>query len=51
MPEQEMITTNPIPYLIGGFGSFWLLILGYLYSLRRRRAALDRELTLLEDDR
>ncbi len=51
MPEQELIvTSNPLPYLIGGFGAFWLLILGYLYSLRQRRAGLDRELTLLDSD-
>lgn len=50
MPAQELITTNPLPYLVGGFGAFWILILGYLYSLRQRRAALERELSLLEEE-
>lgn len=48
---SETVTVNSLPYLVGGFGAFWLLILGYLYSLRQRRVALDRELSLLEEDR
>lgn len=41
---------NNLGYLIGGYALFWVMILGYLWSLRARQQRLERERDLLRDD-
>ncbi len=47
---MSLLTDENAVYLFGGYVAFWLLVLGYWWSLRRREQAVHRELTLWSEE-
>lgn len=37
-------------YLFGGYAAFFLITIGYLWSLHRRETLVEREIDLVKDD-
>ncbi|MDQ7029740.1 MAG: CcmD family protein [Ardenticatenia bacterium] len=47
---MDILADDNLPYLVGGYVAFWALIVGYLWSLRRREQVVRRELAMWLDE-
>lgn len=49
LPREEQMPAAPL--LIGAYSFVWVVLFGYVWSMRRRMARVERELAVLEHRR
>lgn len=47
---MSLLADENLAYLVGGYVAFWVLVLGYWWSLRRREQTAHREFTLWDEN-
>ena len=45
LPPQDQLPAAPL--LVGAYALFWLIVMGYLWTIRKRQATVEREIAEL----